>query len=817
MHMDQDQVYIVDGHRIYIYSRKDFSLARMFGKSGEEKDSFRPRSANNMRLFVDVQSQNMVVCSHERSSVFSKTGEFLKDLNSPYMVDYVVPFGNKYIGSAYYIHVGTGKSTQHIILGDKNLNFSKDIAGSQLGGGSAKGFGGPDRKMHIDLVPQYFGFKVYKEMIFVGQANKGFYFEVFDSSGEKLYEIKRDVPKFPVTDTYRKKRMEKIKNLSLYKRYKDSVAIDEVEYFPPFRDFSVSRDKIYVTTYLEQDNKQEILILDLKGELLDRVFVSRAEVSLIDGDRRYYLDKNENREWELKGENLRAKEQTFVEKVDEDNRTWFHNIAIKGKKGLGFHFLKNIFKLNKKDRYGLTPLHYAVLKGNVDMAVHLVNFGADVDSKNNYGHTALHLAAKKGYGDIIDLLISAGADFFAEDKDGRTPALLAAEEGHRNVSGQLMPLHYYAKKGDIVKIRSLLNKNPGLIKTKDYRGRTALHMAEKYRRKEAAEFLISEGAGANTRDRFGYTPEDFSPERLGKRTGFDSLDPEAAEEIDFFTNEKTAKYSFINVCLVYDGKIVFSRSYGSGHLNSEDAWGSVSKPVTAMIIMHLVSQDVIQSIDDPIWKYARRYENCMPQEYADTPVTIRHLLVHKSGVPHNNESTWKNGKLNLKFRPGTKDRYSTPGYGILGHVIEGATGKSYSDAVKDYIGKPVNALSFRAGKDFRAPGARVYSAVEDMALFSLGVMNFTYVPEEMFYNEMIQYTNGPTGIGWGILNKDSEDLIISHGGSNGYPQAYLLIKPRKKMSVSILARSRDRSIFDLDDLAFQLLSVLDGLSDAAGI
>jgi ankyrin repeat protein/CubicO group peptidase (beta-lactamase class C family) len=813
--MDQDQLYIVDGHRIYIHARDDFRLIRMFGKAGEEEDAFRPRSGNNMRLFVNVQSEDMIICSERRAGVFTKNGEFIKDLNSPYMVDYVVPLGKKYIGSAYYIHVGTGKSTQHILLGDQKLNFSNEIAGSHLGGGSAKGFGGPDRKIHIDLIPLYFGFKIYKGKIFVGQAHKRFFFEVFDSKGEKLYEIKRDEPKHPVTDAYKKERLEKIKNLSLYKRHKDSLVIDEAEHFPAFRNFAVTGDKIFVITFKELEEKQEILVLDLKGQLLDREFVPKAEVFLIEGNRFYYLDKHEDGEWELKVEKMLTEGQETVVKIDEDERTSLHRTAIRVKKGLAYHLFQNIFKLNKKDRYGFTALHYAALKGNVDLAHLLVNFGAYVNSRNNYGHTPLHLAAKKDFASIAELLISRGADFFAEDRDGRTPASLAAEEGYRKTSGNLMPLHLYTQKGDLEKIKSLLDRDPDLLITKDYRGRTALHIAKKYGKEEIAAFLISKGADSNAEDKFGYIPDDISLDNFRKRTGFDLLDPSAAEEIDFYSNEKTTKYSFINVCLVYDGKIVFSRSYGSGRLDSENAWGSVSKPVTAMIIMHLVSEGIIQSIDDPIWKYSKRYENCMPEEYADTPVTLRHLLIHKSGVPHNNEPTWKNGKLNLKFRPGTKDRYSTPGYGILGHVIEGATHKSYSEAVKDFIGKPVNALSFHAEKHFRAPGARVHSTVEDMALFSLGVMNFIYVPEEMFYNEMIQYTNGPTGIGWGILNKDSSDLIVSHGGSNGYPQAYLLIKPRKKISISILARSKDRNIFELDDLAFQLLSVLDGLSGSA--
>ena len=74
---------------------------------------------------------------------------------------------------------------------------------------------------------------------------------------------------------------------------------------------------------------------------------------------------------------------------------------------------------------------------------------------------------------------------------------------------------------------------------------------------------------------------------------------------------------------------------------------------------------------------------------------------------------------------------------------------------------------------------------------------------------MIQYHNGPAGIGWSILHLNDVDLTIFHGGSNGKPQAHLLIKPRVKTSISILTSAKDPSTFDLDELSFTLLSVLE--------
>jgi len=501
----------------------------------------------------------------------------------------------------------------------------------------------------------------------------------------------------------------------------------------------------------------------------------------------------------------------FVKSHDEDGRTRLHKAALKNRKEVVELLVAKDAELNAQDRYGFTPLHYAAQRGHPEVAQLLIAEGADPGKRNHYDYTPLHWAAVNGHKDIIEILMDHGSDVFAPDRNGETPAQLAYEYGHIEIVDLLLPFHMAAKRGGLSRLRSLLSEHPQFIDATDGVGRTPLHMAFRFNRSEEAEFLIANGADTNIKDHYGRRPHYYSESERRKRTGIDLLDPTVVQTIDYVSWEMTSKYAHINIALVVDGKIVFSKAYGENSLVFTDAWGSVSKPVTAMIVMNLVSRGRIESIDDPIWKYSPRYLNCMPVQFADDSVTIRHLLIHKSGVPHNDEPTWKDGKLNLKFKPGTQNRYSTPGYGIIGHVIEDITGLSYSDAVKTYIGKPVEAPSYWVEKHFRGPGARVHSTIKDMALFSLGVMNHVYVPEDLFYNEMIQYHNGPAGIGWGITNLNDNDLTLVHGGSNGTPQAYLEIKPRKKLSVSILARSKDRRIFELGELSSRLMSILDSV------
>jgi CubicO group peptidase (beta-lactamase class C family) len=409
---------------------------------------------------------------------------------------------------------------------------------------------------------------------------------------------------------------------------------------------------------------------------------------------------------------------------------------------------------------------------------------------------------------VVEWLLEAGADVFCENKNGQRPSQLAFGSGYPDIASLLHPLHLAARRGNTQRMEELLVLRPDLLNARDEEGRTALHKAFRYNRPEAVRFLASRGADDSLPDNYGYTPGRYSQKEMETRTGMVLVGDDLEDGIDFISLKTLDRYDYLKICLVQAGRIVFSRVYGRDRLDNDDVWGSVSKPVTAMLIMHLVRRGVIRDIDDPVWRYSSRYAGSMPREYADAILTLRHLLTHTGGVPHNNEPTWKNGKLNLKFKPGERDMYSTPGYGILGHVIEDATGMSYGEAVQHFIGKAAGAPSFWAEKHFRAPGARVHSTVEDMARFSLAVMNSVYVSEDVFFGQMIQPQGRPSGMGWGILHPDSSDWTAFHGGSNGRPQAYLMIKPRKKLSVSILALSKTRS-FALTGYATALMSLLE--------
>ena len=273
-------------------------------------------------------------------------------------------------------------------------------------------------------------------------------------------------------------------------------------------------------------------------------------------------------------------------------------------------------------------------------------------------------------------------------------------------------------------------------------------------------------------------------------------------------------YEYINLALVQDGHIVFLASFGENRINKNDVYASVSKPVTATILLQLLNEGKIVNLDDDISKYHPRYKNAIPEEYANAVITLRQLLTHTSGVPHQSK-LWDGTELRLEFQPGSDVMYSSHGYGILGDIMEEITGKSYKKLVKEYIGKPVSAESFTVRHPFfDAPAGQVASTIEDMAKFAIGVMNGTYVSKEILVNQVLkEYSrtgNEIIGIGWYCLNVNQENVAGYHAGSNGQPRAFLAIKPNQGNAVALTGKNKsEQGAHDLGALTIDLMAILE--------
>lgn len=72
------------------------------------------------------------------------------------------------------------------------------------------------------------------------------------------------------------------------------------------------------------------------------------------------------------------------------------------------------------------------------------------------------------------------------------------------------PIHDAAQKGDLNKVKALVQSDPKLVSSKDKNGNTPLHLAALHDHAAVAEFLIANGADVNTKNSYSsFVPDDL--------------------------------------------------------------------------------------------------------------------------------------------------------------------------------------------------------------------------------------------------------------------------------------------------------------------
>ena len=178
-----------------------------------------------------------------------------------------------------------------------------------------------------------------------------------------------------------------------------------------------------------------------------------------------------------------------------------------------------------------------------------------------------------------------------------------------------------------------------------------------------------------------------------------------ADEIDDIVAKwmKAEPIPGVSIAIYRDGKPIKERAYGFAELDHRTKattqtrfeLASVSKPYAATAIMLLVEDGKVD-LDAPVSTYVKG----IPETWKD--VTIRRLLNHTVGWPFMTFNLTKLSaarplrytvadqiadvvKMPLPASVGSKFSYTNLGYTLLGAVIAGASGKSYSSFISERI------------------------------------------------------------------------------------------------------------------------------------
>ena len=184
-------------------------------------------------------------------------------------------------------------------------------------------------------------------------------------------------------------------------------------------------------------------------------------------------------------------------------------------------------------------------------------------------------------------------------------------------------------------------------------------------------------------------------DRIETHIGLGSISKNALDDFLASKMEKL-KIAGLSVAVINDGKIVHQKTMGYANVEEKlpvtaetiFEGASLSKSVFAFFVMGYVEEGKL-SLDKPLYEYLPYADIDYDDRYKK--ITARMVLSHRSGFPN-----WRrdeaDGKLKIKFEPGTQYLYSGEGYQYLAMVlrqIEGTDWNGLEAAFQERVGKPL--------------------------------------------------------------------------------------------------------------------------------
>lgn len=290
------------------------------------------------------------------------------------------------------------------------------------------------------------------------------------------------------------------------------------------------------------------------------------------------------------------------------------------------------------------------------------------------------------------------------------------------------------------------------------------------------------------------------------------------------------------LAVMKDGNIIYSRGYGMADLDHDVKItpktvfhvASISKQFTAASILMLAREGKL-SLEDQ----ANRYVLELPD--FGTPITLRHLLHHTSGLRDQWEllrlAGWRysldlitdadvlavlSRQKALNFQPGSKFLYSNTGYTLLAQVVKNVSGQSlrkfassrmflplgmthtqfrddHAEIVKDiaYGYAPRNVDFGLSITNFDTVGATgLLTTVEDLAIWDENLYTGR-VGGQALINQLQErgFLNDGTQLSYAAglnIGKYRGLNIVSHSGSDAGYQSDLIRFPDQHFSVALL-------------------------------
>ncbi|NEM96573.1 beta-lactamase family protein [Pontibacter sp. BT327] len=315
------------------------------------------------------------------------------------------------------------------------------------------------------------------------------------------------------------------------------------------------------------------------------------------------------------------------------------------------------------------------------------------------------------------------------------------------------------------------------------------------------------------------------------------------ERIDYLAQKAFEDKEFIGNILVADqGEIIYKKSFGSAdkenNLQNSDTTkfliASVSKPITAILILRLVDKGILK-LDDTLNKHFTNLDSKLGK------ISVHQLLSHTSGINEviNEEKGMDIKKLlskaTLGFEPGSGFKYSNSGYVILKEIAQSVTGKGYAELVQTEIFDPVGMTSSGVARNSKldkiAKGYKdasqtepaiidfplenidgagsVFSTTEDLykldrALYLDGLLSAN-MKEQM----LKQHIPEEYGYGWFVRERGGVWDVYCHKGNLAGFASFITRRTQKNQFIIILSNAENADLSDIENGIHKILRTQD--------
>ena len=306
--IDGNNIYILEGATVSVFSLIDLSFAKQFGKTGEGPAEQKrvPFFTILLKVFPEYISEE----SFDELLYFTKDGSVIKEIKKPMEVKEVIPVGKNFVAKKIESSKDGNQYVAVVLLNEK-LEILKELYRQKFSASRDK----------LEVIPDVINLVVCDQKIFIDESPNGFFIRVFDSAGKELYQIhEKDYQPVKITQAHKDYALEQLKNdpmvkgLGSWERFSKNYQFLYPEALPAIDNMMAAGKQIFVKTHHEKDGKILYIVMDLKGKILKKAYLPPViKRSLVDeqfgmgkyyysiqGDTFYYLVENEaSEEWEL--------------------------------------------------------------------------------------------------------------------------------------------------------------------------------------------------------------------------------------------------------------------------------------------------------------------------------------------------------------------------------------------------------------------------------------------------------------------------------------------------------------------------------------